>query len=133
MSEENVEIVRRFYELSPQDDPGRVTSFFDPQVVVKNTPKSPEARTFVGYTGLQDWITGVQEAIADVRWEADDFIPVGEDRVLVPGCVRGRGRATDLPVEVRSASIFTLRDGRIVEVRAYDTMDEALEAAGLRE
>jgi ketosteroid isomerase-like protein len=129
MSQENVEIIRRFYEA--QDDPSRILSFFDPAVVLTNTPKSPEAGTFVGHEGIRKWIVGVREAIDEPRWYADDLIDAGEDRVIAPGGVLGRGRATSLPVDIRLTTLYTLREGKIAELHANDTTEEALEAAGL--
>jgi ketosteroid isomerase-like protein len=46
-------------------------------------------------------------------------------------CIRGRGSLSGVEVEARIAHVFTLREGRIVQVDSYEDRDDALRAAGL--
>ena len=107
--------------------------FFDPEVVLTNTPNAPETTPYVGHDGLLAWARSMQEGLGEFRVEADETIDVDESRVIVVARVCGEGRASGLPVEVSSASVYTVKDGRIVSVEAYDTKSEALEAVGLQE
>jgi ketosteroid isomerase-like protein len=45
----------------------------------------------------------------------------------------GRARHSGLELDQTFAHILTIRDGKIARSRQYDTRDNALEAAGLRE
>ena len=46
---------------------------------------------------------------------------------------RGRSKATGVPVEMRFAQVWTLRDGQGIRMQLYASIDEALEAVGLSE
>ena len=46
---------------------------------------------------------------------------------------RGKGRRSELPMDIEWAQVITRRDGEISRVDAYDDRSEALEAAGLHE
>jgi ketosteroid isomerase-like protein len=131
MSKENVEIVRRFYDV--QDDPDQVLALCDPDIVITNTAISPETAPYTGHDGVAKWAKAAREAVGDFRVEADEIIDVDENRVVVVGRVCGRGRSSGLTVEVRLSTVFTLRDRKILDVRAYETKSQALEAVGLRE
>ena len=63
---------------------------------------------------------------------ADEFLPIGTDRVLVMGHVLARGRASGVEVDYAAAWLCYLRAGKVVRVRFYSDRDEALAAAGSR-
>ena len=54
-------------------------------------------------------------------------------QVLVHTHFVGRGRASGVPVSLEAFSLITLRDGKPVSYRDFETRAAALEAAGLRE
>ena len=47
--------------------------------------------------------------------------------------MRGRGKGSGVDVEQPSTSVYTLRDGKLIEARMYREHGKALEAAGLEE
>jgi ketosteroid isomerase-like protein len=131
MSQENVEIVRRMHEVVGTE---AALDYFDPEVVVIPTPSGPDAAApYVGYDGLIAWVRDFRDALGDFQTYAQEIIDVDDSRVLTITVVHGEGRASGIPFDVRRATVYTLRDGRIVRVEAYDTKVEALEAVGLRE
>ena len=93
----------------------------------------PRPRHTIGHDGVRKWAEVTRDAIGDFRIEADEVIDVDENRVIVVGRVCGQGPSSGLAFELRLSTVYTLRGGKIVEVRAYRTKDEALEAAGLSE
>jgi ketosteroid isomerase-like protein len=131
MSQENVEVVRRFYEA--QNDADQVLQFFDPDVVITNTAISPETAPYIGHDGVIKWAKSAREAVGDFHVAADEIIDVDENRVVVVGRVCGRGRSSGLAIEIQLSTVYTLRHGKFVDVRAYETKIQALEAAGLSE
>jgi ketosteroid isomerase-like protein len=77
---------------------------------------------------------GEMQATFD-RFQAvpDDFIEAPGDRVLVLARHGGTGRGSGVRVDAPVAHVFTLRDGKVIEWRAYLDRAEALEAVGLSE
>jgi ketosteroid isomerase-like protein len=65
--------------------------------------------------------------------EVEDFVDVGGDLVLVlirdHGCLRG----SDSEVENVSASVWTLREGKIARIEFHADREQALKAVGLEE
>ncbi len=83
----------------------------------------------------RDEVPGVfrefDEPWESVRREIDDFIEAGE-QVVTPLTSYHRGR-DGLELQARVAMVWTFHDGAITRVCFYQTRDEALEAAGLRD
>ena len=52
--------------------------------------------------------------MADLRIEAERFIDLGGDRVLVLSRHTARGKQSGVPIEHELGDLFTLRDGKIV-------------------
>ena len=66
-------------------------------------------------------------------FEPEQFVDVGDERVLVLVKARATGTGSGAPVELRNAHGSTIRNGELVRFRVYGDRDEALEAAGLSE
>jgi ketosteroid isomerase-like protein len=61
------------------------------------------------------------------------FYDADDERVLVFVRATAEGKGSGVPVENRTAHVFTIRDGVFVRWKVYADRGEALEAAGLRE
>jgi ketosteroid isomerase-like protein len=130
MSQENVEIVRRIYAEFERGN-FWVGEFFDPDVrIVWSDPmfaRSAESR------GLQE-LTGSLKEFFDA-WDgmtatAERIIDVGE-QVVVVAVWRGSGKTSGIDLERRQGLVWTIRNGKAIDVVTYDDPAEALEAAGL--
>ena len=83
-----------------------------------------------GHDGLRMFFRDYYETWEDLQDTVEELIDAGDHVVAVVDS-RGRGRASGAEVEWgRHASVWTVRDGRIVRVVWFRTRDEALEAAG---
>ena len=67
------------------------------------------------------------------RTEVEDFLEAGEDRVVVLVRDLGRLRGSDSEVELLSASVWTLREGKIARIAFHASRASALKAAGLED
>jgi ketosteroid isomerase-like protein len=132
MSRQNVEIVRRAYEAYEQRDAATLESLTEPDLVWELQSELPDAATLRGPDEVLAWLTGWDAEFVDSRIDPEQFVDLG-DRVLVVSRVSGRGRISEAEVEVRTTHLFTLRNGRIADVRAFFDHGAALEAAGVRE
>jgi ketosteroid isomerase-like protein len=145
MSEEAVEAVRRaFQEASRVSDPsGRrmdvlnrksldiVFQSFDPEIEVREDPRFPEAGLFRGREAARSYFEQFTESFDEFSFEAEDFIDLGDDQVLVLFRLRTRGKESGANVEARPGWIYTIRNGKAVRIEAYVERSEALAAAGL--
>lgn len=137
MSQEDVEMVRRVYEASARRDTEAVLALYDTDVEWDSS-RSPLGRLMGeqgicrGHEGLRKWFREYYEAW-DIVNDYKDLIDAGEHVVSV-ATGRARGRASGAEVELAEyAAVWTVRDGKIVRVVWFPSLEEALEAAGLSE
>ena len=64
--------------------------------------------------------------------EPEEFIPVGEDQVVVPIRIVSIGR-DDVEAVAHAVLVMTVREGRIAYMKGFQSKAEALEAVGLSE
>jgi ketosteroid isomerase-like protein len=131
MSEENVEIVRRGYDdffRTGDLDP----ALFDPEVVFDNLNAKFDGAVYSGREGVGEYLSMLGKMWKQARFEPQGFLPVGQDQVVVPARFIAVGR-DGIETVARSASVWMLRDRRVIHVKAFQTKAEALEAAGLSE
>src|SRR6478609_2619585 len=129
MSQENVEIVRSIYLAVERGDYSS-SRWADPDI---EFVAPHEERPLRGVEAMQRSWRDFLSAWKDFKAEPEEIIDAGE-HVLVLEKVGGRGRGSGAPAEgLRSATLFTFREGRVVRLAQYTDRDEALEAVGLRE
>ena len=129
MSQENVEIVRVGYEhwMATGELRGHADLVWD----VSNLGW-PEQQIYPGVEGAKQFNVEWAAAWDDLEFEVEEYIDAGE-RVVVILSQRGRSKATGIPVDMRFAQVWTLRDGRAIRMQMYANPEEALEAVGLSE
>jgi ketosteroid isomerase-like protein len=130
MSRENVEIVRRVYELQGRKE---VLELLDPHVVWINYVSALRAKPYVGHEGVAEWLKDFRDHFGDFRMEARELIDGGGDQVVVVSRFIGTGASSRVPLEQEIGSLFTLLNGKVVRCQGFETKAEALEAAGLQE
>jgi ketosteroid isomerase-like protein len=134
MSQENVEIVRGAQEAFLAGDIEAALDALDREI---------EWHAAIGGIDEGQIARGRDEvvrAFADYFevWEridmrAERYIDAGPDNVVVFHHEVAKGRESGAVVETDSATIQTVRAGKIVRVRAFLDRQQALEAAGLSE
>ena len=134
MSQENVEIVRRFLLWSNEQDLDAALSYVAPDAELDwSLSEAPDAAVYRGREEWRKWLTGRLEGLTDVRFDVAEFIDVSMDTVVAVVHMRGRGRASGVEIAALGASVFTLRDGQLSGLTLYQTRDQALKAVGLEE
>jgi uncharacterized protein len=134
MSQENVEIVRRGYELYAAGDLEGLAALFSADAELADAGGLGVVDTGIGTRhgpeGFLRGIEGTTEAFEDYRVEPEDFVEAGE-AVVVPVRISGKGRASGAKQEIRLAHLWVLRNGKAIRGDVHRTVEEALEAAGM--
>jgi ketosteroid isomerase-like protein len=142
MSQEAVEVVRRWYaaipdlrDADPRDDHVLLDQAFhdylDERYELRLPPGYPEGEpVFSGRAGLAALLGMLRDAWAAWRFEPERFLDAGQ-AVVVFLRVVATGRASGMPIEIPDAHVVTVRDGRITSTRVYRDRRQALEAVGL--
>jgi ketosteroid isomerase-like protein len=134
VSAQNVEAMRRGYELFAQGDIEAVVELLAEDVEIVDSgglgPLSDSATEFRhGREGFIQASREALEAFDDFTIEAEDFIDAG-DSVVVPVTISGRGRSSGAEMESRLAHRWVFReDGKAIRSEVYPSAEEALTAA----
>jgi phosphohistidine swiveling domain-containing protein/ketosteroid isomerase-like protein len=99
-----------------------------PDVEVEESPRWPDRKTYRGREGAMRAYETMLDAFEDVRFEAEDFIEIG-DQVVAFINVHGRGRESGVETEARIAYLYSVHAGRITRIRVFDDRSEAEETA----
>jgi ketosteroid isomerase-like protein len=130
MSQENLERLRR---LTDALNAGEVPEFVAANHRLENVNTAVTDKTYIGPDGLREWREDMFGAFGEVRFELDKVIAEGDDYVVAVTSLKGRGAASDAPLELRWANAFWFRDGRLVRSGGFRSIREALKAVGLAE
>jgi ketosteroid isomerase-like protein len=129
VAQDNVELVRQGFETLSEGGVEALLPFIHPEFEVTTPPGlAAEPDTYRGPEGIRRYFDSFYEAMDDVRFEAEDFIAVG-DRVVVPLTLRARGRTTGIVTEQRVAQVWELRGEQAIRVQVFPTVEEAMSAA----
>jgi ketosteroid isomerase-like protein len=128
-----VEVVRQVFDAFNSEDIDLILSFTHPDFEVVVPPElSAEPDTYRGHDGMRRYWESFQDVMEEIRFQPERLWDAGQV-VVVAMHITARGRRTALPVELRTAGLWTIRDRKAARVRVYASLSEALEAAGLRE
>jgi ketosteroid isomerase-like protein len=138
MSEENVEMVRRWVAAINRGDAEELVEIADPDVdyLPYLGSLSGEHGAYHGHDGLRRYVGDLAEAWSSYSVEIYELQDLGDD-VLMRGRLRATGRSSGLDVDAEMAWLHSFRKGtglgRYTRLRFFSTKAEALVAAGLSE
>jgi ketosteroid isomerase-like protein len=133
VSSGNIEVVRGAYEAFNHEGREAMLAFLDPEIEWDESDL-PARRPGI-YHGHEGIVTLLNENAT--LWEniciaIDDVAEGEDDRVIAFIRAKGRGRNTGVDVELASAQVWTIKDGKAVHVRLYLDREEAMQAAGVQ-
>jgi uncharacterized protein len=123
-AEENVQIVKDAYAAFGRGDLQGLLALFaeDIEWIIPGEGGFPLAGTYRGLAGVADFFQKISEMFEMTSLEIREFVAQG-DRVLVVGFDRGRVKATNKMHEGHWVMAFTVRNGKVTNVREYlDTL-----------
>jgi ketosteroid isomerase-like protein len=129
-ADDRIDTVRRLYDAWNRHDVDAAEDLIAHDIEVDRTASmGPDAVTFRGRDQVMDFVRRWLDTWEEAEWSDMDYSLEGDD-VIVLGVFRGRGRASGAAVEAKVAQVFTVRDGRVVRSRLFQSAAEALGAAG---
>jgi ketosteroid isomerase-like protein len=122
VSQENVEVVRRFLLLEVEE----ALTYADRDIVWNPAEESATQ----GHDAVRASLVRWKGEWEDYEMLPEEFEHRG-DRVVVSVSFRARGRASGIEVDARLYDVYTLREGKITRMDQFTERSEALAAAGL--
>ena len=136
-SQRNVEALQWLYDQFSRGNFWAGRDVFDPEI---EWEWSASMMDVVGgqrttYRGLEGVESATRDWLETWDWfwtEAEELIPAG-DRVVAIVRRHGRAKGSAFDIETTAADIWTMRDGKAIQYKAFDDRSEALETVGLSE
>jgi ketosteroid isomerase-like protein len=130
VSAENIELVQRVHSADAGGDYELALSFFSPHVELDAT-HMPDGQVFRGLDEVRGHILDWRSGWSAFREEVEEVLDAGS-RVVIFYRDRGVGRSSGVETEIRYASVWDVRDGRVVRMKIFLDRDEAVRYSGLR-
>jgi uncharacterized protein len=121
MSKENVETVRRLFEAVEQRDLAGVLAAYDPEITIREAKSLPYGGEYQGHEGaikhgesyVRTW--GGLQTSAEQQL-SPEFLDAGDTVVVL---WRQRAANRERKLDLSAASVYRLRDGKIVESEMF--------------
>ena len=132
MSQENVDLVRRFIDAWSAHDREQMLGYLHPDAVFHSAVTNLAGQTFEGRDEIVAVFDRWEEEWSEIYWEVDEFIDVDDHHVVTLHRVIATGRITGIQTVRELGGLIEIRDGLVVKQWIYLDRDEALEAAGVK-
>ena len=134
MSQENVEIVRQFYESWTKQDLDGVLDCAHAEIEFDwSASRAPFGGIYMGHEGFRRWWAEHNDAWEEFRLEIAEIIECAAGRVITVTIVRGRGKGSGISIEGTGAVLWKLGESKVLSARLFQSREKALEAVGLSE
>jgi ketosteroid isomerase-like protein len=133
MSQENVEIVRRSYELVNDGLDILPREFMDPDYEFDARDVVPSYGVIRGYEAVRAALREYWQTFEGFSLEFKEVVHADEERVVTAVRDGGRIKGSDAEIWNDLFHVWTFRDGKILRVSSHNEKSRALKAAGLQE
>lgn len=121
--EERRELFNRFNEAGELD-----FGMVDPAVELHDRPDVPDGRVWRGVDGVEAFFARTAELFDPIGWEPQELIAEGR-HVIARTHVVAYGATSGTPIEMDETQLWTFRDGLIVRLQGFPTVEEAYATA----
>lgn len=125
------EALREAYAALNRNDIPATVKAFDPQIEWTEPAEYPDGGTYQGHAGVKAHLSQSRAKWAEGSCEPDRFIVAG-DKIIVFVHVRVRLKHDMEWHEGRLADVYTFRNGKATQMRAFADRRQALEWAGVK-
>ena len=114
----NRKIVEEYYTTLRGDQDAVMRKFVDADVTVHIPPSLPWGGDYHDFDGFTKSAAPFFAAWNDLQMQDLEFIGT-DDKIFAVSRITGTSKATGANLEMPLAEMFTLRDGKIIEVRPF--------------
>jgi ketosteroid isomerase-like protein len=135
MSQENVEAAKRLVDANNRRDVDGMLAELDPAVEWHDAAPillGGETTVYRGHEGARALLNELWDVLDETYVELREIRDLG-DRIVTTGELRTRGRGSGIAMESPYGTVSDFENGKAIRIWTYLDVDEALEAAGLRE
>jgi hypothetical protein len=126
------ETLKRAYAAFNRHDIAATVEALDPQIEWTEPPEFPGGGTYHGHQAVKAYLSQSRADWAEGSSEPERFIVAG-NKIVVFVHARARLKGSTEWNEVRLADVFTFRNGKAIQMRAFTDRQQALEWAGVKD
>jgi len=130
--EQTVSDLRNAYAAFNRGDIDGALRPLDPQIEWSEPAEFPGGGTYHGLAGVKRYLTQSRAGFEEGSSEPEQFIPAG-NKIVVFVHARVRPKGSKEWHDFRLADVYTIRDGKAIEMRAFSDRQEALRWVGLNQ
>jgi ketosteroid isomerase-like protein len=131
METDDADLVRRFFEAVNRRDFDAAFALVSADVVVDWTnSRGPDSAIYAGRERAREFMGTFFEAWALFEWILDELIELPQGRLLATHHMNLRGLGSGVDVRVDGATAWTVRDGEVTAVKAFQSGADALAEQG---
>jgi ketosteroid isomerase-like protein len=128
MSDSNVEVVRRLFELYASGGMEAALEVLDERVEIVIPPEvSAEPDSYHGHEGARRYFAGFDGMLEKVTYEVFELFPEG-DYVLTHSRLGGRGASSGVEVDLETFVVHTVVGGKVTRIVPYADLQSARES-----
>jgi ketosteroid isomerase-like protein len=123
MAERNADVIRGLYGFNwaAVEDRRRglaaASEVMAPEVEARISPEVGD-RTLRGLEGFAVFVEGLEEDFSEFRYQPEKFDEVSSEQLMVTGHIQARGRRSNMPLTAPFGHLWTLHNGKAVQVEA---------------
>jgi ketosteroid isomerase-like protein len=132
--DENVEVVQRVMRRFADQDIDAALEDIDPDAILDwSDSDAPDSGVYTGHAAWRTFMQARDDALGHRHFDTAKLFAPNAETVLLAGSTSEQGRASGAEVEARGAAIWTLREGKVVCLKLYQSGDAALKAVSVAE
>jgi ketosteroid isomerase-like protein len=124
------EAARRFAETITSGDRPAALAVCHPEIEFESM-LGLTGRRYLGHAGINQYFDDVQSAWDDWSVDVEQTVGGPDGRVAIVMTMHARGRESGVPLAIRTAHIWTLKDGKLRRNQHFPDPERALEELGV--
>jgi ketosteroid isomerase-like protein len=125
-------MLRLGYDAANRADWAGVFNDVDPNFELKAPDRMMAAGTYRGSAAVRQFFEDLMEPFEDVQVQPEKFFDSG-DRIVVFISLRARPAGSNAVMEIRIGHLWTMRDGKMLQLEIFPERQKALEAVAMSE
>lgn len=123
----SIDVVTQAYQAFKRQDPDGLIALADPDIEFGGSAAAPDG-LYRGHDGIRKYLADIEGAFGH-EWDAEveRIAEAGDNRVVLIARVFGPGKG-GLPLDLRLAHIWELKDGKLLRGKVYLDPEAALDA-----
>ncbi len=128
---EKVAVMRAAMEAFNRRDGETLAELFADDAEIVPARAALEGTIYRGRGGGSQYCADIEKSWVGITWDVEEIRDIGGG-VIVLGRIRGRGRGSGVPMDVRAGWVARFRENLVTSFRTYADRAAAFDAVGLR-